>query len=665
MSGGAGGAGPPAHTSFIPNFSLPTTSGTSTFSFSLSGTSNSSTDSAHGLRYNGPVPPPPQSQFPFYPPMPGGPMGQSMMPPPIQGSQVMQHTPSLNLPTFGMDSSGSGMSSSTGGMGSSNTGPSGGDRSQRNASGSSGTSQSQHGAGEMSGAGGPAHYGMPYGGGGSNLSMNNESGRYSDTQRLSHSGSKNLQHRTSDSTSTGAPPSNQTLGNTPSNAQPPNRPVGRSPHNINSGSSFYPSNQFQSPPSGSQSQARNQSSGSQSSGPLPTPPLHHHGSRIGMDQSSSSSQGRQGYGSSGSQQSYGGGNSNFSGSSNFEPPPLHYTSNRPPSTQSTASNQSMSSQKSSSQSRSESRNKSSSSKTSQKSSSSSSSRSKQSSGNKKSSSSSSAAAGNKLYEVDTNLSNSIFETRSMTPMFPGMGGMGLSPPPPSARNLATDGPTYIPGNLFNAPRPLSNSNPALQHKGHPADMTFNPLFASSATRGPQNGLGLNFQPGFPPVNPHGSQHSSGHMTPHTTSVSMPPHIPNYLGNMFPEMPPPPGGVSSTQVSQSADSLNISPIKFQHGAHNPILGPPQPPPGLSDPSGLQHHPHQGPAPSLYTHNRAHPAMGINPMAAAGMSINSLLGQHHHGFDPGRGMPPGTTMAPPFGHVHTTSFGMPNFLGMHDH
>ena len=644
-----GGSGPPTGpSSFIPNFSLPTTSGTSTFSFSLSGTSSTSTDST---RYNTPIPPPAQPQFPFYPPMPGGPMAQSMMPPPMQGSHVQHSAPPLNLPTFGMNSTGSG------GMASSNTGHSGGDRSQRNASGSSGgTSQSPHGAGGMTG-----HYGMYGGGGGSASNLSSDSSRFSDTQRLSHSsagggGANKPMHRPGDPSPT-QPPPNQTIGTTPPNPQTPNRSVGRSPHNMSS-SSFYSSNQFQSPPSGSQSQSRNQSNANQSAGPLPTPPLHHHGSRIGMDQSSTGNQGRPGYGSTGSSQPpYGGGSSNFSGSTNYEPPPLHYTSNRPPSTQSTASNQSITSQKSSNQSRAESRNKSSSSKTNQKSSSSSSSsRSKQSSGNKKAVASAGAGAGSKLYEVDTNLSNSIFETRSITPMGMASLGMGLSPPP--ARNLtaAPDGPTYIPGNLFNAPRPLSNSN-TLQHKGHPADMTFNSLFPTSATRGPQNGLGLNFQPGFPGMNPHGTHQSSGHMTPHTTSVSVPPHIPNYLGNMFSDMAP--GG--ATQSGQ-ADSLNISPIKFQHSAHNPILGPPQPPPGLGDPSALQHHhSHQGPPPhSLYTHNRAHPAMGINPMAA-GMSINSLLGQHHHGFD--RGMTP-STMTPPFGHVPTPSFGVPNFL-MPDH
>lgn len=554
---------------------------------------------------------------------------------------------------------------------------SGAERSQRNsnATASAGTSQSPHGPGGMSRPGpNQAHYGMtPYGGSGSNTGMNSDSNRYSDnTQRLSHGGSKSL-HRTPDSSnSSGAPapqppppaqppptqPQTQNVGPVPPSSS---RPVGRSPHmSSGSASSFYPSGQFQSPPRSQSGGGASGGGGNPPSAPMPTPPLHHHGSRI-METSAPSSMSRPSGYSHGSnsgptqQAPFGGSSSSYSGSSvGFDPAPLHYSGNRPPSTQSTASAQSLPAQKSTAQSRSDSRSSStkssaSTNKNSQKSSSSSTSRSKQSS--KKGSSSSSAGPGGK-YEVDTNLSNSIFETRSMTPMFP---GMGLSPPP--SRNLPTDGPTYIHGNLFNAPRSLSNSGP-LQHKGHPGDMPFNPLFPSSAGRGPQNGLGLNFQPGFPGMNPHGSHQTSGHVTPHTTSVSMPPHLPaGYLGNsLFTEMTSANNGPQGGQ----GEGLNISPIKFQHGAHNPILGPPQPPPGLPDhPPGLQHHHHQGPPPpALYSHNRAHPAMGINPMAA-GMSINSLLGQHH-GFDP-RAMTP-SSMAPPFLQQH--SFSVPNFL-MPDH
>ena len=471
-----GGSGPPTGpSSFIPNFSLLTTSGMSMFSFSLSGTSSTSTDSTH---YNTPIPPSAQPQFPFYPPIPGGPMAQSMMPPPMQGSHVQHSAPPLNLPTFGIDSTGSG------GMGSSNTGHSKGDRSQRNASGSSGgMSQSLHGVGRMT-----SHYGMYGGGGVSASNLSSDTSRFSDTQHLSHisvggSSANKSMHHPGDPSPT-QPPPNQTIGTMPPNPQTANCSVGRSPHNMSS-SSFYSSNQFQSPPSGSQSQSRNQSNANQSAGPLLTPPLHYHGSRIGMDQSSTGNQGCPGYSLMGSSQlPYGGGSSNFSGSMNYELPPLHYMSNRPPSTQSMASNQSITSQKSSNQSHAESRNKSSSSKTNQKSSnSSSSSRSKQSSSNKKAVVSAGVGTGSKLYEVDTNLSNSIFEMRSIMLMGMASLGMGLSLPPAQNLTVVPDGPTYIPANLFNAPHPLSNSN-TLQHKGHPVDMTFNSLFLMSATRGP-------------------------------------------------------------------------------------------------------------------------------------------------------------------------------------
>ena len=694
MPSGPGGPGPWPNFGPIPPPIPPTTSGTSTFSFSLSSTANSTQSTATGPRFNGPMHP--QPNFAFYPPMPGPGMGQSMMPP-MQGSQGMQHTPPLSLPPFGMDSSTSG----PGPMGSSSSGPmgtsgssgmpsssAGGDRSQRNTGTTgSGPAHSQPMPDKMqsphSGTLGQAHYELSsFGGGGGSTSMGTDSNRFGETQRLSHSGSSTNKsmHRTSDNSS--GPPPNQTMG-TPT--QPPSqqpqhssRSVGRSPHNLSAPanqntSSFYappPQPQFQAPSSAGQSQNRNPGQGqtsNQSAPPLPTPPLHHHGSRSGMDQSASSS--RSGYGTTGPgpQPPFGGGSSNFT--SGFDPPPLHYTSNRPASTQSAASNQSLSSNKSTNQNRgSDSRSKSSrkqspaatGSQQTQKSTSSS--RSKQSSKKSPGASSASTAAGTnrgaKAYEVDTNLSNSIFETRSMTPMFPPMGA--LSPPPSRG-----DGPTYIPGNLFgNTGRPLSaNPTNTLQHKGHP-DVTFNPFVPPGATRGPQNGLGQNFLPGFGMGGPHGNHNVSGQLTPHTTSVSMPPHLPNFgLPNMFGEMPGGPGsglGPPGSSQGGQGDILNTSPIKFP-GAHNSILGPPQPP-GLSDPS-LQHHHQGGPPPGLY-HNRPHPAMGMGSMGMPpGMSMTSLLGQHHHGFDPSRGMQP-STMAPPFGHSHSGSFGMPNFL-MHDH
>ena len=248
-------------------------------------------------------------------------------------------------------------------------------------------------------------------------------------------------------------------------------------------------------------------------------------------------------------------------------------------------------------------------------------------------------------EVDTNLSNSIFESgRSMTPLFP---MAGLSPPP--TRQLQSDGPTYLPANLFsNAGRPLSNSNP-LQHKNAELNGPFNPLFQPSR---PQNGLGLNFQPGFGMNSVHSNHVTSSQMiTPHSNAGPVT-HMPNFnLSNIFPDVNGPGG---------QPDSLNISPIKFTHG--NAIL---QSQAGLEH-NGLQHHPHGPGASQLYHHNRSHPTPP--QVIHNAMSINSILSHNHHGFDP-RQMAPGinSTMTPPFGsHGHPAAFGMtPLNFPMHDH
>ena len=237
--------------------------------------------------------------------------------------------------------------------------------------------------------------------------------------------------------------------------------------------------------------------------------------------------------------------------------------------------------------------------------------------------------------------NALFDpSRSMTPYFP-IGS--LSPPP---RNLgASEGPTYFgAGNFFcNSQRPpsLANSKP-LQHKnaGAPAgtaDLSFNALFPPSRH---QNGLGINFQPGFG-MNHHAAMHAPGQMMPQ--AMAMPPHMANFnLSNIFSDMnnpAPPPDG-----------SLNISPIKFPH--HSMPLQP-----GM-DPNALHH---QAAASSLYTNRSQMPPPGLHSM-----SINSLLGHQHHGFD-GRGIGPpiNSSVAPPFG-GHAHSFGIPplNFP-MHDH
>ncbi|KAL3885260.1 hypothetical protein ACJMK2_025348 [Sinanodonta woodiana] len=239
-------------------------------------------------------------------------------------------------------------------------------------------------------------------------------------------------------------------------------------------------------------------------------------------------------------------------------------------------------------------------------------------------------------EVDSNLSHSIFEpNRSMTPFFP------LQNLSPQSRAVQGEGPPFLPGNFFNPGSRLANSNTPMPKT---SDISFNQLFQPGRS---QNGLGLNFQPGFGMnmnmnmnMNSVHGNHGNGPITPHSGSVGVTPHMGNFsLSNIF-----------SDSASQS-ESLNISPIKFSHT--NPILSHQ---PGM-DPNSLQHH-HQGS--SLY-HNRSHPP------TPSMMSINSILGPNPHGFD-GRSIGQiNTSMAPPFhGHGNPAMFAMPplNF-SMHDH
>ncbi|XP_013391981.1 uncharacterized protein LOC106160034 [Lingula anatina] len=364
---------------------------------------------------------------------------------------------------------------------------------------------------------------------------------------------------------------------------------------------------------------------------LTSPPLHHNdtlsdSSRMAMPQNPN-------YG-----QNYGRSSSNdfqnvSSLSSHYEPPPLHYAPGPPQSTNQNAPNI----QKSSNQSE----------------------RPKKSSIAPKASRHISSASERpsksmpkkgmtrqqqQQYEVDTNLSNSIFESnRSMTPYF---SISNLPPSPP--RN---DGPTYIPSNIFPGPPPPSSrsmTDQSAYHKNPDINATFNSLFNPS--RPGQNSLGLNFQPPSFGVNSvHGSHASTASINPHTNSISvMTPHVPNFnLTNIFGEMPNP----------GQPDTLNISPIKFP--TNNPILPPPQ---GGMDPNSLHHHQQAG---TLY-HNRPHPP----PAVLHNMSINNILGHHnHHGFEARPMAPPGMNnpVGPPFhGHGHTPTFGMPplNFT-MHDH
>ena len=247
--------------------------------------------------------------------------------------------------------------------------------------------------------------------------------------------------------------------------------------------------------------------------------------------------------------------------------------------------------------------------------------------------------------------NALFDpSRSITPYFP-IGS--LSPPP---RNLGNnEGPTYFgAGNFFcNSQRPpsLANSKP-LQHKNTggssvpgTADLSFNALFTPARH---QNGLGINFQPPGFGMNHHAAMHSSAQIMPHANTMAMAPHMANFnLSNIFSDMnnpAPPPDS-----------SLNISPIKFPH--HSNTILPLQA--GI-DPSPLHHQ--AAAASSLYTNRSQMPPPGLHHS----MSINSLLSHQHHGFDT-RGIGPGinSSVAPPFG-GHAHSFGIPplNFP-MHEH
>ncbi|XP_045210433.1 serine-rich adhesin for platelets-like [Mercenaria mercenaria] len=217
-------------------------------------------------------------------------------------------------------------------------------------------------------------------------------------------------------------------------------------------------------------------------------------------------------------------------------------------------------------------------------------------------------------EVDSNLSNSIFETnRSMTPFFPTM--QNLSP----QSRMQHEGSPFLPGNFFGPGPRFPNSNTPMP-KNSDIGAPFNPLFPP---RGAQNGLGLNFQPGFGMnMNPlHGNHGNAPQLTPHTA-----PHMANFnLNNIF-----------SDGASQNESSLNISPIKFPHT--NTMLQHQ----GMEH-NAMQHH-HQ--------YNRGHPSV---------MSINSILGPNHHGFD-GR---MNTSMAGPFHSHGHPSFIPPLNFSMHDH
>ncbi|CAH1797118.1 unnamed protein product [Owenia fusiformis] len=234
---------------------------------------------------------------------------------------------------------------------------------------------------------------------------------------------------------------------------------------------------------------------------------------------------------------------------------------------------------------------------------------------------------NRYHEVDTNLSNSIFEQgRSMTPYF---SHLGIPSPPPSRNMQSSEIPTYLPSNIFGGPpRPLSNANNSQFNK---QDLG-NPYALFPPPPRHQNGMGsLGFQPTGFSMNPMHGQPSSQSLPTHS-SVGVTPHVPTFsLSNIFPDI-----------NSQSSDSINISPIKFPHG--NPMLPPSQS--SMDHPSIPAHQPG-----SLYQHR---PSPGVLP---GGLG---LLGQHHHQmFDPR--VPQGNPNMGPHtfhGHPgHPPTFGFP--------
>ncbi|XP_071175482.1 mucin-4-like isoform X2 [Mytilus edulis] len=241
-----------------------------------------------------------------------------------------------------------------------------------------------------------------------------------------------------------------------------------------------------------------------------------------------------------------------------------------------------------------------------------------SSGNSKKSKPSQKRTKQPAYEMNE-MHYPLFDPNRMTPFLGHLPPQALSPP---SRNVQNDAHMFSGNFLGHSSRPLSNSASAM-NKNSDFGGPFNSIFPPS--RG-QNGLGLNFQPGFGSMHP--SMSNAPSLTPHSGGVTVTPHMPNFsFSNIFPDS------------SQSDSPINISPIKL-HG--NQIM----------DSNSLQHH--QGSS-LFHPHNRSH-----HPSLPNAMSINSILGHNHHGFDT-RQMTQGmNSSATPFGsHGHPHTFGMPPF------
>lgn len=224
------------------------------------------------------------------------------------------------------------------------------------------------------------------------------------------------------------------------------------------------------------------------------------------------------------------------------------------------------------------------------------------------------------YEMEGMPPYPYFDPNRMTP-FLGIPPQALSPP---SRNVHNDSHLFSGNFLGQSTRPLSNSATSM-NKNSDIGGPFNSIFPPS--RG-QNGLGLNFQTGFGMNSMHPSMSNAPSLTPHSGGVTVTPHMSNFsFSNIFPD------------TSQSDSPINISPIKF-HG--NQIM----------DSNSLQHH--QGSS-LFHPHNRSH-----HPPLPNAMSINSILGHNHHGFDTRQMTQSMNTSGPPFGsHGHPPTFGMPPF------
>ncbi|KAL8624578.1 hypothetical protein ACOMHN_005879 [Nucella lapillus] len=210
-------------------------------------------------------------------------------------------------------------------------------------------------------------------------------------------------------------------------------------------------------------------------------------------------------------------------------------------------------------------------------------------------------------DPDTNFTQNIFNSSQGYPSL-----FNFQNPMMQAEKTTTQSDGQFWGNnLFtNTPQPLSSSEKKTADLG-PTYPMFPPPPPPSH---PQNGIGINFQPGFG----MGSNHTGGPVT----SVSVTSHVNNFsLGNIFSDVAGGSGGDSTIKFPNHANSILHPP------APPPPPPPPPPPQASMDPGGIQHHQHQGS--SLY-HNRSHHHHRNSHLLPSAMTIPSFLG-HSRSFD----------------------------------